>query len=202
MRPRPNDRGNPAGRNQRDRRRQASMRPRPNDRGNGGLPDCGRTGCGASMRPRPNDRGNRAGGDVRPRRRAGFNEAAAERPRKYRPRWMDGCRGNGFNEAAAERPRKSLLPHPPHPGPRRFNEAAAERPRKFGHLAQAVNQRIASMRPRPNDRGNVRLMADELRHLVASMRPRPNDRGNAATSTSPARSSSRFNEAAAERPRK
>jgi len=37
----------------------------------------------------------------------------------------------------------------------------------------------ASMRPRPNDRGNCAADAGADRIRLASMRPRPNDRGNA-----------------------
>jgi len=37
---------------------------------------------------------------------------------------------------------------------------------------------IASMRPRPNDRGNARDRPAAGGHAWASMRPRPNDRGN------------------------
>jgi len=58
------------------------------------------------MRPRPNDRGNPGG----------IREALG--------------RGRGFNEAAAERPRKCEMIERPIPFSGRFNEAAAERPRK------------------------------------------------------------------------
>jgi len=37
---------------------------------------------------------------------------------------------------------------------------------------------LASMRPRPNDRGNKIVVVRPLPKDAASMRPRPNDRGN------------------------
>jgi len=58
------------------------------------------------MRPRPNDRGNDHGAYAPVLGPDGFNEAAAERPRKS---WREFGRNPGrtrFNEAAAERPRK------------------------------------------------------------------------------------------------
>src|SRR6185437_6655210 len=130
MRPRPNDRGNCAPLMRNSRGRFASMRPRPNDRGNPKSRQRRGWQADASMRPRPNDRGNGQNAIAPCASMPGFNEAAAERPRKSQRGALGRGKDDGFNEAAAERPRKS--------------EPAG---RLRGRLP-------ASMRPRPNDRGN------------------------------------------------
>jgi len=61
--------------------------------------------------------------------------------------------------------------------------AASMRPRpndrgNAGRHVRADVAAVASMRPRPNDRGNPKITLDHPRSRRASMRPRPNDRGN------------------------
>jgi hypothetical protein len=86
----------------------------------------------------------------------GFNEAAAQRPGKWRvtvnlaaaPPELQHFPGTttGKNIAAVVQ----TMPHP-----QGFNEAPAQRPGKSSHLDQDhAPSRNASMRPRHNDRGN------------------------------------------------
>src|SRR6185437_3037250 len=130
------------------------MRPRPNDRGNGRCPLRGIADFPASMRPRPNDRGN----------------YARESNPCYQSVWLQWGGGRTTAEVPAA---MGWSGQPP-----RFNEAAAARPRKFLGNPQDRLGSAASMRPRPNDRGNLDQLAPHVAELVASMRPRPNDRGN------------------------
>jgi len=61
----------------------------------------------------------------------GFNEAAANSPRKYPGRRALRLRAERFNEAAANSPRKSPMRGTPSPWRQCFNEAAANSPRKL-----------------------------------------------------------------------
>src|SRR5437899_1728492 len=60
----------------------------------------------------------------------------------------------------------------------------------------------ASMRPRPEDRGEPPTAppCDDAAHYGASMRPRPEDRGERPTTSNSTRPSPRFNAATARRP--
>ncbi len=96
-----------------------------------------------------------------------------------------------------------------HPGPgacmlTRFNAAAASRPRKSEDVrVSGVANSLASMQPRPHGRGNHEHMADPRSPLLASMQPRPHGRGNGVILVPiRTRHPSRFNAAAASRPRK
>jgi|SRR6185437_1586496 len=60
---------------------------------------------------------------------------------------------------------------------------------------------VASMRPRPNGRGNAQDPLAELLAQRASMRPRPNGRGNRVVVVVASDLVVSFNEAAAEWPR-
>jgi len=88
-------------------------------------------------------------------------------------------------------------------GHKSFNEAAANSPRKrrtqpcLGSLPGS-----ASMRPRRIRRGNCRPAARSRTVVLASMRPRRIRRGNPTNSRWPRSAPSRFNEAAANSPRK
>ena len=84
----------------------------------------------ASMRPRPNGRGKHgvlldvvASGP-------GFNEAAANWPRKAITTSPTAAAVRSFNEAAAKWPRKVRVRPRPRLSSPRFNEAAAKWPRK------------------------------------------------------------------------
>ncbi len=138
------------------RERGASMRPRPEDRGEpspkraqppgpiglqcGHGPKTVENACAearlekpmrASMRPRPEDRGEREMRRVRLSPRQGFNAATARRPwRTEDGRGPKSARKHCFNAATARRPwrtRRSSL--------------------------REVERQGASMRPRPEDRG-------------------------------------------------
>jgi len=82
------------------------------------------------MRPRPIGRGNRVGGIDALDQVARFNEAAANWPRKCRPRRRREAMKWGFNEAAANWPRKFGHSTTTLKSSLGFNEAAANWPRK------------------------------------------------------------------------
>jgi len=84
-----------------------------------------------------------------------------------------------FNEAAAEWPRECSQAPMRHSRMARFNEAAAEWPREcWPAYTDVCAETWASMRPRPNGRGNLMRRTVLLLERPASMRPRPNGRGN------------------------
>ena len=160
----------------------ASMRPRPEGRGEPDLAgreprrvarlQCGHdpkavenrasTGCGAgkhnaSMRPRPEGRGERREGPT-------AAEIAALQ-----------C---GHDPKAVEN-RVGRL-DPPRPR-RRFNAATTRRPwRTEAGRDRADRRPAASMRPRPEGRGEPRPWPAFSPRCVASMRPRPEGRGEPA----------------------
>ena len=59
-----------------------------------------------------------------------------------------------------------------------FNEAAPLGARKYATLNLNVRERLASMRPRPSERGNGQPDHGYAIAVIASMRPRPSERGN------------------------
>src|SRR6185437_10931964 len=130
------------------------MRPRPNGRGNhagalGPIPGGMRFNEAAAEWPRELQRGRMAW----PRLRS-FNEAAAEWPREFGFSEAWAARLFCFNEAAAEWPREYHLEDKPCKSACCFNEAAAEWPRECRHARIGGRKLGASMRPRPNGRGN------------------------------------------------
>ncbi len=186
----------------RDRDRLASMRPRRNGRGNPGGSLSPTPVQGASMRPRRNGRGNRLPPRPGETSRLSFNEAAAQWPRKCALALPSLGDTKCFNEAAAQWPRKSLSARAlalPNQG---FNEAAAQWPRKLRVPAQLHSRKTASMRPRRNGRGNLLSPPGHDLPPPASMRPRRNGRGNSLPQSTTCSTSPRFNEAAAQWPRK
>src|SRR5579872_4428287 len=80
MRPRPEDRGEPAERGNSGPALQASMRPRPEDRGEQHPQRLRGAAAVASMRPRPEDRGEPAVSFREPKPPDCFNAATARRP--------------------------------------------------------------------------------------------------------------------------
>src|SRR6185437_12231452 len=137
------------------------------------------------MRPRPNGRGNWSASRPIGSSRSSFNEAAAEWPRESFIGVADGSSSPGFNEAAAEWPRESgNLPFITRP-PACFNEAAAEWPREWrgvtnGRDRHASFNEAAAEWPREC---LLFAMRDQRGKEIASMRPRPNGRGNSGTTT-------------------
>ena len=157
----------------------------------------------ASMRPRRIRRGNARRWSASRTSTAGFNEAAANSPRKHRREVrarVDHC---GFNEAAANSPRKHADEQQSD-----FLDLASMRPRRIrrgnGWLHRHGDQRHrdASMRPRRIRRGNLRSPARPTGRNPASMRPRRIRRGNTWRPRRGARAKPCFNEAAANSPRK
>src|SRR6185437_11008122 len=108
------------------------------------------------MRPRPNGRGNWSASRPIGSSRSSFNEAAAEWPRESFIGVADGSSSPGFNEAAAEWPREWRGVTNGRDRHASFNEAAAEWPREclLFAMRDQRGKEIASMRPRPNGRGN------------------------------------------------
>jgi len=87
--------------------------------------------------------------------------------------------------------------------PGRFNEAAANWPRKSVDGQFVADSYVdASMRPRPIGRGNLTNSATVAPNAAASMRPRPIGRGNVNVGRPRVHTTIRFNEAAANWPRK
>ncbi len=165
----------------RGRHRPASMQPRPHGRGNGATSIMGRPrqrcfNAAAASRPRKSARllsaGQHQPASMQPRPHGRGNDTAAG----YYD-YMSDC----FNAAAASRPRKSLLRliivTEPLAGLQcsrgltaaeitdserdyldllGFNAAAASRPRKFQPRRHVLmDNRQASMQPRPHGRGNL-----------------------------------------------
>ncbi len=183
----------------------ASMRPRPEGRGERTWRDRFIIHYHASMRPRPEGRGEppmslpRSRGSTR--LQCGHGPKAVEN-RRTRPRGTSP--GRGFNAATARRPwRTSARPagcsgqgrlqcgHGPKAvenkasgGTNDLANLASMRPRpegrgerRDGHRDLA-GARLASMRPRPEGRGEpCPPQADERVIVGASMRPRPEGRG-------------------------
>ncbi len=132
----------------------ASMRPRPEDRGEPRKNGVRLSGSNASMRPRPEDRGEpwkrgrTANGSGR------FNAATARRPW----RTIEGVLATlasqvGFNAATARRPWRTGSHQCLIATVRCFNAATARRPWRTCDTATLYCPRNASMRPRPEDRG-------------------------------------------------
>ncbi len=179
MRPRPLSRGNKSMLGMKEGWAKASMRPRPLSRGNSHVIEMLVQRLAASMRPRPLSRGNYRLSNQRRQPRSGFNEAAAVKPRKRAGRPCISRTTRGFNEAAAVKPRKPDL-----------------------SSAKDYPGGEASMRPRPLSRGNSPSNILDDAPGKASMRPRPLSRGNAAAARTALAVLTRFNEAAAVKPRK
>ena len=134
----------------------------------------------ASMRPRPEGRGERAGGGNRTPRPAaalqcGHDPKAVENFLSESPASFKLA---GFNAATTRRPWRTS---PRRPGPRRGNEA--------------------SMRPRPEGRGEPRGAQRYPAAAQASMRPRPEGRGEPpAPGCAAASNAGCFNAATTRRP--
>ena len=133
----------------------------------------------ASMEPRPHERGNqgRGGGfGFAPRC---FNGATSSRTWKH----DIGERGDlaerqCFNGATSSRTWKPSHPGTPLEPEICFNGATSSRTwkRQFGRIRGAIG--VASMEPRPHERGNTCGRVWFHRSTHASMEPRPHERGN------------------------
>src|SRR4051812_30388039 len=130
------------------------------------------------MRPRPEGRGNLVRTQLSGRPRSCFNEAATRRSRKS---------GDSLANRRAEL---------------RFNEAATRRSRKSADVATRATAFFASMRPRPEGRGNITADDMDRGGMDASMRPRPEGRGNWRAELAGVDRRGSFNEAATRRSRK
>ena len=58
-----------------------------------------------------------------------------------------------------------------------FNGATSSRTWKVHVCAKSIPATVASMEPRPHERGKARRLAGEGRARKASMEPRPHERG-------------------------
>src|SRR5690554_2680097 len=132
------------------------MEPRPSERGNVGVGDGAYQAIAASMEPRPSERGNSS----TPRRCCG--------------------RGHGFNGATSFRTWKPPTLH------RSLSVLARL---QWSHVLPNVEtvhspafgslDGLASMEPRPSERGKQEIKMFELTITAeASMEPRPSERGN------------------------
>ena len=207
MRPRPEGRGElrraRVGRRQRLR---ASMRPRPEGRGERRPAASGGLGVQASMRPRPEGRGEP---DMR------SISHVAERLASMRPRPEGRGEPRHSSMALSHVAQWLQCGH----GPKAVENAAAEADQRSapellqcGHGPKAVENvdrreymltadACASMRPRPEGRGEPASRTLPLAARCASMRPRPEGRGEPCTGQSPRRSEAYgFNAATARRP--
>ena len=135
------------------RARRASMRPRPEGRGERDADERPDKCAGASMRPRPEGRGERP--VCRSARRCnvqGFNAATARRPWRTRVAARRRRLETSFNAATARRPWRTRTPARRRDA-RSFNAATARRPWRTAVRSGDGGCRTASMRPRPEGRG-------------------------------------------------
>ena len=154
------------------------------------------------MRPRRIRRGRAWAGIGAGIGSSGFNEAAANSPRKVSAVFRPHELRSRFNEAAANSPRKGRFAPRTVGRAQSFNEAAANSPRKEVGHAGLQRARVASMRPRRIRRGRGAPGRADRQRGPASMRPRRIRRGRNRPRSAPGGRRSRFNEAAANSPRK
>src|SRR5260370_586411 len=107
-----------------------------------------------------------------------FNEAATRWSRKYTREKAMAEETYCFNEAATRWSRKSLGLSACFRIPSGFNEAATRWSRKYSSCVSGRASGSASMRPRPDGRGNNGQPGRIGKLEDASMRPRPDGRGN------------------------
>ena len=159
----------------------ASMRPRPEGRGEPGSPSRhSRLSVVASMRPRPEGRGEPGQREsVTPRPLAlqcGHDPKAVENLARI---YAVGASLHGFNAATTRRPWRTRRLR----GAKVDTRPASMRPRPEGRGEQSnppscvSASHRASMRPRPEGRGEPGRDQHAVKLVEASMRPRPEGRG-------------------------
>ena len=157
----------------------ASMRPRPEGRGERPVPATSEPArASASMRPRPEGRGERGRDQCCRLTPSRFNAATARRP------WRTARGLNGstlpqtrFNAATARRPWRTALT--PAGRERRLRLQCGHGPKAventMTHLAARWHYKRASMRPRPEGRGELELLwlrVTQIRKLQCGHSPK------------------------------